>query len=65
MVHIARGVTGKLTEAGNDMYEPGLAAAGALRQLGEQPALELHHGRRSGAPTAKVLRGLRTHTNSN
>ena len=54
MVHIARGVTGKLTEAGNDVYEPGLAAAGALRQLGEQPATELHQGRRPVAP-ASVL----------
>ena len=54
MVHIARGVTGKLTEAGNDMYEPGLAAAGALRQLGEQSATEFHEGRRPGAPVTDL-----------
>ena len=44
-----RGVAGKHTEAGNTMYEHGPAAAGALRQLGEQPAIELHQGRRPGA----------------
>ena len=54
MVNVGRGVAGKLTEAGNLMYEHGPAAAGDLRQHGEQPALELHHGRRSGAP-APVL----------
>ena len=65
MMQDARGVAGKLTEAGNLMYEHGPAAAGDLRQHGEQPALELHHGRRSRAPAAKVLRGLRTRASSN
>ena len=43
----ARGVAGKLTEAGKDMCEHGAAAAHALRQHGEHPALEFHQG----APT--------------
>ena len=50
MMQDARGVAGKLTEAGSKVCEHGQAAADALRQLGEHPVLDLHQGRRPGAP---------------
>ena len=61
---VARGVAGKLTEAGNDMCEHDPAAAHALRQHGEHPAIEFHQGRRPGAPVTDLelqrLRGAFT-----
>ena len=51
----ARGVAVKLTEAGKDMCEHGAAAAHALRQHGEHPALEFHQGRQPGAPAGGLV----------
>ena len=52
MMQDAPGVGGKLTEAGSKVYEHAPAAARALRQHGEHLALELHQGRRPGAPVS-------------
>ena len=60
MMKVGRGVAGKLTEAGNDVCEHGPAAAHALRQHGEHPALEFHQGRRPGAPVTDLCPLSRT-----